>query len=88
MPNMKYIFILLTVAIGCGLSTACSKTDSSIATLQASGYANVQLTGYRFMGCPRDDSFHTGFVAKTSNGNQVSGVVCSGWLMGSSIHLD
>lgn len=67
----------------------CSCTDSGGAkrAAEAAGLTNVEVTGYRVFGCG-DDTFKTGFKGQLANGKYVSGVVCSGWLKGSTIRFD
>lgn len=68
--------------------SACTNGDGAVRALEGAGYTNIKITGYRILGCSDDDTFHTGFTAKGSNGKPVSGVVCSGVLKGSTIRLD
>lgn len=79
--------ILLAIALILSLS-ACSSHNDAVEALQALGMKDIETTGYRFFGCPKDDSFHTGFVATNPQGQRVSGVVCSGWIMGGTVRFD
>ena len=82
MGKMKMLLILAAfVASGC--------TDANEATkvLVDSGYKDVQIKGYSFTGCSKDDAYHTEFTAKGATGNEVHGVVCGGWFKGSTIRL-
>lgn len=65
----------------------CTKPDSAIATLEASGYSDIELEGYAFIGCGRDDDFATGFTARSPSGRRVRGAVCGGWLKGDTIRI-
>lgn len=81
---MKAIFIAttLTMLVGC-----TSKSDAMRA-LSAQGFTDVRFTGYSFFACSKDDFFHTGFVAKNTQGLEVNGTVCSGLLFkGSTIRF-
>lgn len=74
--------------MGTILLAGCTAPDKTVSLLESSGYTNIETTGYRVFGCSEDDFFHTGFVAKGSNGRKVTGVVCSGLLKGSTIRFD
>lgn len=67
---------------------ACTAPDDARRVLSQEGYTQVQLTGYRYWSCGRDDSFHTGFTALSPNKQTVTGTVCSGWLKGHTTRLD
>ena len=75
------VLILTTLLFGC---TRPPNDVQSI--LEGQGYSNIELTGYAFFACSDDDFFHDGFTA-TKDGKPVSGVVCSGFLKGSTIRL-
>lgn len=47
-------------------------------TLESAGYTDVKTTGYNFLECGENDTFHTGFTATNPNGKRVSGTVCCG----------
>lgn len=71
------LFLLLFVA-------GCTQPDKATIALQRDGYTEIQITGYSWFGCGKDDDFSTGFIAK-KNGKQVTGVYCSGWWKGGTI---
>lgn len=48
------------------------------------GYKNIEMTGYNFFACSKDDWYHTGFKAINQNGKIVTGTVCSGLLFKNS----
>ena len=79
----KFLFVLVAVAL-----VGCTDSDVARKSLAGAGYTDIEITGYAFFGCSEDDAFHTGFKAKGLNGQPVEGVVCSGWLKGSTIRLD
>jgi len=70
----------LTLGILALILTGC--TDSNVATkaLKGAGYTDVKLTGYSWFACSKDDTYHTGFIAKGPTGIEVEGTVCSGLL--------
>ncbi len=56
---------------------ACSDDASARRTLEASGFSNIETTGFSF-GCGESDALSTGFVATNHQGQRVEGVVCCG----------
>lgn len=82
---MKKVFCIILAA---ALSSGCSSSNDATKALDAAGYTNIQITGWRMFGCSDDDSFSTGFTALGPNGKYASGVVCSAWFKGSTIRLD
>lgn len=78
----KFILIASVVFLA-----ACTQPDKTTRTLEASGYKEIQITGYDFFGCGERDYFHTGFIAKGANGQAVEGVVCGGWFKGATIRV-
>ncbi len=73
-------YIILTMA-------SCTNVGGAEELLRKEGYTDVEITGYRFFDCSKDDTFHTGFKAK-KNGNVITGVVCEGLLKGKTIRYD
>lgn len=72
---MKYAVAIFATLI----LTGCSDADGAKRILQAQGYKEVQITGYRwFGGCGQNDNYRTGFRAIAPGGTNVEGVVCSG----------
>lgn len=67
---------------------ACSDSRSATDAVDNMCFSDIETTGYRVFGCGDDYSFHTGFRAKNPKGKVVTGVVCSGWLKGSSVKFD
>ena len=65
----------------------CSDADKTEATLKAHGFTEIRTTGYSFFGCGKDDTFSTGFKAKSPIGAPVEGVVCCGILKGCTVRL-
>jgi len=81
---MKLILLGLSVVILSG----CTSSDGATRALDSAGYSQIQITGFRFFGCGEDDNFRTGFAAVGPTGKPVTGVVCGGFLKGSTIRLD
>ena len=69
-------FVIIAV---CFIVYGCTRPDSASMLLEKEGYTNIEITGYSWFGCSRDDWFHTGFRAK-KNGNVIEGTVCEGLL--------
>lgn len=76
------IFLILFLLLLIG----CTNADQARRVLEVDGFTDVEITGYSFFGCGRDDVFHTQFTAK-KNGHITSGVVCSGFLKGATIRF-
>lgn len=79
---MKKLFLIAVIAL-----SGCTDANEATKVLVDSGYKDIQIQGYSFTGCSQDDAFHTEFKAKGATGNDVRGVVCGGWLKGSTIRL-
>lgn len=58
----------------------------AIQLLRNAGLSDVSLTGYAPFGCSEDDVFRIRFRAQGAGPAPVEGVVCSGFLKGSTIH--
>jgi len=77
---MRIILILLAV----GMLSACTEPGNAKRILEDQGYRDVQITGYSFFACSKDDTFHTGFKAISPVGKPVSGTVCAGLIFKNS----
>lgn len=82
MGKMKMLLILSAF-----FASGCTDANEATKVLVDSGYKDVQIQGYSFTGCSKDDAYHTEFTAKGATGNDVRGVVCGGWFKGSTIRL-
>lgn len=78
MPNKKPQILLLVLTIILALS-GCTSSDDARRILEADGYTNIQIIGYQWFDCAKDDFYHTGFTAQ-KNGKTISGTVCAGLL--------
>jgi len=76
-------FALMASVLALGLA-ACTNAPDATRILEENGYTSVQITGYNWLSCSKDDNVHTGFIAKSPNGRQVTGTVCSGLLFKNS----
>lgn len=70
----------IIVALALLMLTACTSETDARRALEAEGFKDIRVTGYDWFACAKDDTFHTGFVAKNREGREVKGVVCSGLL--------
>ncbi|CUK21996.1 hypothetical protein [Achromobacter xylosoxidans] len=78
---------ILIVAVA--LLAGCTNADDATRALKAAGYTEIKITGYRWFGCSKDDSVHTGFEAVGRDGAKVSGVVCGEiFFKGNTIRTD
>jgi hypothetical protein len=74
----KLIFSLFFVLTS--LLAGCTNQKDAVNALQDVGFTNIQVTGYHWFACSKDDFYHTGFVAQNPQGREVNGTVCSGLL--------
>lgn len=79
----KFIFVIAVLT----MITGCSDQKTAKKTLENSRYTDIELGGYSFFGCSKEDTFSTKFTATNPNGVIVSGVVCSGWFKGGTIRF-
>jgi hypothetical protein len=63
---------------------ACTSSSDAVNALQDAGFTDIQLTGYSWFACSKDDFYHTGFIAKNPQGKTIKGTVCSGFLFKNS----
>lgn len=71
------------------LAAGCTQPDHARRVLEAQGYTDIQMDGYDFLNCSKDDTYHDKFTAKGPTGQRVSGVVCAGLLFkGATVRLD
>lgn len=80
----RFLAILLVAS----LCAACSDADGAKRALQDAGMDQIQTEGWSPFGCDENDTFHTRFSAVNHNGRKVTGIVCRGWLKGSTVRFD
>jgi hypothetical protein len=61
------------------LLTGCDDPKTARHALDNAGYSDIQVGGYDFFMCGKDDDFATKFTARNPAGRLVSGAVCSSW---------
>ena len=80
---------LIFIAVALLLLSSCTSEPRARKVLEDNGYTNVQITGYRWFMCGKDDTYATGFVATAPvTKKQVSGAVCEGFFKGETIRFD
>lgn len=79
---MKKIAAIALMALALA---GCTREDQARNTLTGAGFKDIKITGYYFFGCSKDDTFHTGFTARSPSGQFVEGVVCSAVFKGATI---
>ena len=75
---MKAITKIAAASLAALALAGCTDADGAIRALEAAGYTDIHITGYRLFGCSDDDWVRTGFAATGADGKLVSGIVCSG----------
>lgn len=74
---MRFLFALVLLA-------SCTQSKEEVARLlEKQGYTNVSTCGYSWLGCSKDDTYHTCFKAEL-NGKVIDGVICKGLFFKSS----
>lgn len=71
---MRYVLIAAAAA----LLIACTDPQNATRILADQGYTNIRMTGYAWLSCSNDDTYHSGFVATSPAGKDVRGTVCAG----------
>lgn len=70
--------LILVVCFISTFLTGCVDQETALRVLSSNGYTDIQITGYSPFSCSEDDFNSTGFIAKSPNGQQVRGTVCTG----------
>lgn len=73
---MKTVIFILVAALVVG----CTNKEDANRALNAQGFTNIEILGYDFFGCSKDDFYHTKFSADNISGIRVTGTVCSGFM--------
>lgn len=71
---MKYLALVLLLTLA-----ACTNEQEARRVLEMDGVTDIEMTGYDWFGCSKDDQYHTGFTG-IRNGHRIEGTVCSGLL--------
>lgn len=79
---VKILFLIIAVAAIVG----CTDPEGATRILQQNGYTDIEITGYdAWVG--GDDTYSTGFRARSPNGTVVTGAVTSDWDKGYTIRF-
>lgn len=72
---MKYI-LLAGLFLLCG----CTNPIDTKRILTENGYKNIELFGYGWFSCSKDDAYATKFKALSPSGSTIYGTVCEGFI--------
>lgn len=89
--NTSHLRLSLSIAVlACATILAGCGVNPSTATraLEAQGLTNVQIEGYSWLGCGKEDTFASNFSATGVNGAAVTGQVCQGLFKGTTVRYD
>ena len=84
---MRTVSLLVMLVVLFALVSACRDGKGTIKVLTQEGYTQIEVGGYDFFGCGKDDTFATKFTATNAHGKRVRGVVCSGFMKGRTIRF-
>lgn len=80
----KYLVLLAAL-----LLAACTNPTDATKALDDLGFTEIQIGGYAWFACSKDDFYHTSFTAKNPQGKIVTGTVCSGmWFKNSTVRFN
>ena len=86
--GLAFCGILLLGLVAIGATGGLQRPDEATRILRQSGYTQIEITGWRPFAAGKDDTFSTGFRAKSPSGETVTGTVTSGWFKGGTVRLD
>ena len=86
--GLAFCSMLLLGLVAIGATGGLQKPDEATRILRQSGYTQIEITGWRPFAAGQDDTFSTGFRAKSLSGETVTGTVTSGWFKGGTVRLD
>ena len=75
----------MIVGLALALCVGCTSPNRTTQALEAEGYTEIEITGYKAFKCSEEDTFSTGFKAVNEAGKTVEGAVCCGVLKGCTI---
>lgn len=77
----------ILIVVACLMLASCTDANGTRKVLTQEGHTQIEIGGYGFFGCGKDDTFATTFSAVNAHGKRVRGVVCSGWMKGRTIRF-
>ena len=78
-----------SILLGAASLASCGVNPSTATqALEAQGLTNVQIEGYSWLGCGKEDTFASNFSATGVNGAAVTGQVCQGLFKGTTVRYD
>lgn len=80
---MKWIILIAVISL-----SGCTDDAGTKKILTDNGYTDVEVKGYGWVACGRDEIYSTEFTAISSSGYRVKGTVCKGFLKGSTIRFE
>ena len=89
---LHVVGIILIVFIFAGIMLnfeGCTDFDGATRALEANGFTQIEMTGWRPLSASQNDFYCTGFKAKSPNGTMVEGTVTKGLMFkGNTIRID
>ena len=83
---MRLIAVLLASAVL--MSCAARDEDAATRALTGLGFKEIELHSVGLLSLSCDEAYRTGFKAKSADGVEVTGVVCTGFLKRSTVRFD
>lgn len=71
-----------------GCMSSADQDREAKAAVEALGFTDVRMTGFRFTGCGDKDDRKRGFEATGVNGRRLKGVVCGAWTKGWTVRVE
>lgn len=85
--RVKFAVALILVFVFAFMAGCHTSSDSTLQTLQKSGFTAITVGGLAPWTCGADDMAGRSFVAKNPQGMLVEGVVCCGLLKGCTVRF-
>lgn len=82
LPPATVVFLLYFI-----IFVGCTDVDGAKRVLRQHGYTEIEITGWRPL-MAGEDTFSTGFSAKSPSGEYITGAVTRRFFKGSTIRLD
>lgn len=79
---MKTMLMLAALALA-----GCTTDNRTRETLIDSGFTHIEVGGYDFLSCGKDDFYSTHFKARNPAGREVEGTVCCGFFKSCTVRF-